>query len=246
MRASVCVGNYATIPYIIEELELSVFSLEELCYCLKENAFLLDVTLMNDVLLGWIENECGVKELAKELYPLVHKKGSLSAFVSMILEYTGFYGLEVINEVEHVLKQGAGLSNIEKRKKQIDFLAAKKKYIVAIHGYDALLERWQTAPEEELPAANVKAAILYNKGVVLSQLMLYGQAAEAFLAADELWSCEDYAGAYLAAKRMELPEAEKKLEGLLKDFRGQAAFMQRQQDELLQELMDEYRNCVAE
>ena len=47
MRVSVCVGSYATIPYTIEELELSVYSMEELCYCLKENAFLLDVSLFS-------------------------------------------------------------------------------------------------------------------------------------------------------------------------------------------------------
>ena len=55
MRVSVCVGDYAAVPYCIPGLELNVFSMEELCYCIKENAFLLDFSLMNDELIDWIE-----------------------------------------------------------------------------------------------------------------------------------------------------------------------------------------------
>ena len=212
MQASVCVGNYATTSYKVAGLEIQVYSMEELCYCIKENAFLLDMSLMNDGLLAWIEKECGLRELAAELYPLVHKQGSLSAFVTMILEYTGFYGTAVIRDVEQVLKQGAGLSSIEKKKSQIDYLVKKKKYVSALYGYDSLLAKWQSAAEEggedNLPAADVRAAISYNKGVVFTRLMLYDQAAEAFWAAYEWDRQEDYLMAYFAAKRMLLSESE--------------------------------------
>lgn len=63
---------------------------KELCYLLKENAFLLDTSLMNDGIISWIEEECGRKQLARRLYPMVHKKGSLSVFVAEILQDTGF------------------------------------------------------------------------------------------------------------------------------------------------------------
>ena len=56
MRVSVCVGNYAKTPYCIPGLEIEVYCMEELCYCMKENAFLLDLSVMNDQLLVWIES----------------------------------------------------------------------------------------------------------------------------------------------------------------------------------------------
>jgi len=34
MRVSTCVGNYAEIPYSVPGLEINVYSVEELCYCL--------------------------------------------------------------------------------------------------------------------------------------------------------------------------------------------------------------------
>ena len=69
MKASLCVGEYCETAYNIEELEIRVYCMEELCYCLKENAFLLDMSIMNDKLVDWIGEECRVRELAKQLYP---------------------------------------------------------------------------------------------------------------------------------------------------------------------------------
>lgn len=210
MRISVCVGNYATTPYRVPGPELSAYCAEELCYCLKENAFLVDVTLMNDNLLRWLDKECGLSDLARELHPLVHKQGSLSAFVSMIMQYVGLYDAETIRQIEQVLKKGAGLSNIEKRKSQVDYLVQKKKYVAALRGYDDLLTLWGQLQksERELPAADVQADIVHNKGVAYAGLMLYDTAASCFLEANRLAPGEKHLECYLAAKRMELSESE--------------------------------------
>lgn len=208
MRVSVCVGEYAQIPYCVPGLEMNVYSMEELSYCIKENAFLLDTALMEDRLLEWIDKQCGLQDLAKALYPLVHKRGSLSSFVVMILGYVGFYGEEDIRQVELVLKQGAGLSRVEKRKSQIDHLVKKKKYVAAIREYDDLIRKWQELEKEgePLPAVSCLASIRHNKGVAYAGMMHYGKAAECFREAyDTDGGGEEYL-AYLAAKRMELSE----------------------------------------
>lgn len=245
MRISICVGNYATTPYYIAGLELPVSSMEELSFCLKENAFLLDMSLMRDELVEWIDRECGLKALAGELHKLIHKQGSLSAFVLMILEYVGFYDSADIREVEQILKQGAGLSNIERRKGQIDYLVRQKRFATAIRGYDSLLDKWNEMEAEgkEMPAAKVRGAILHNKAVALTGMMFYGAGADCFKAAfDADGELAHYQG-YLAAKRMELDEnayiafaaeqtqgykytleLEKKMERLTEDWKIQPEF----------------------
>ena len=105
MKASLCVGEYCENAYNVEGLDIRVYSMEELCYCLKENAFLLDLSIMNDKLVDWIGEECKVWELAKQLYPMVHKQGSLSVFVVTILQYVGMYDPEEILQVEQVLSR---------------------------------------------------------------------------------------------------------------------------------------------
>ncbi len=246
MYVSVCVGNYAKTSYCIPSLEMNVYCMEELCYCLKENAFLLDLSLMNDGLLHWIEQECGLRELARGLHPLVHRQGSLSAFVGMILNYTGMYSQAEMLEVEQVLKQGAGLSRIEKRKSQVDYLVKKKKYLSAVREYDALMARWRELEDkgEPLPAVSCLSAILHNKGVALTGLMLYDRAAECFQEAYRTDGDPDCYRDYLAAMRMALPEEEyvafaagqaegydhtleleKKLEQLLREWEQQPEYL---------------------
>lgn len=204
MRVSVCVGDYAKNPYCIPGLEVNVFCLEELCCCLKENAFLLDLSLLNDGLLEWIGKECGQGEFAKALHPYVHKQGSLSAFVSAILKYVGFYGAGVIGETEQLLKQGAGLSGMERRKSQIDYLVRKRRYNSALKGYEKLLQGWQST--EPRPAADFLASVWHNKGVAYAGMMRYGAAAECFRRAMDLGGGDDCCLKYLAAKRMELDQ----------------------------------------
>lgn len=210
MRISVCVGNYGTIPYCVPGLEINVYCMEELCFVLKENAFLLDLSLMNDGLLDWIRGECGLKELAGALSPLIHRQGSLSAFVVAILRFVGLYDESTVSEVEQVLKRGAGLSSIEKKKSQADYLVRKKKYNAAIRGYDSLIEKWQeqSVEGEILPASECLALIWHNKGVAFAGLMTYAKAADCFLKAYETENRKDFYRDYLAAKRMEMTENE--------------------------------------
>ncbi len=200
MKAIACMGSYARAPYYFEKLDMRVSSMEELCYLLKENAFLLGTEIMQDGLLKFIGSECDVPELARELYPLVHKKGSVSTFVAMILEYVGFYSEEEIRQVEKVLKQGAHLSEYEKSKMQIDYMAEKKRYNSALEEYENLYAR--------MPKGVQAGEILHNIGVVYANMMMYDKAAKAFLEAYELNHNSDSFVAYLGAKRFELTDRE--------------------------------------
>lgn len=206
MRVSACVGKYAEIPYCIPGVDVNVYSMEELCYCMKENAFLLDLPLMKDELLKWIEHQCGLHGLVNMLYPLVHRKGSLSAFVGTILQYVGLYDEKTIREVEQVLKQGAGLTGMEKKKRQIDYLVKIGKYDLALKKYEQLLTKWQdeACAGMHMPAIECLASIWHNRGVAYTGMMNYGRAAESFLKAYDIKEDESHALAYLAAMRMKL------------------------------------------
>ena len=213
MDARLCVGNYAARPYLFEGLNLKVYCVEELCYVLKEYAFLLDTDLMADRLVDWISQECGLSELAKELHHMVHKKGSFSAFVSRILDFTGFYDSETVQRTVQTLKQGAGLNVLEKRKLRIDSLVEQRKYLAAVREYDVLLGSFHEAGKQTdkgergaLSGTELYASMLHNKGTALAGLMRYGQAAESFLAAYDADGNQESLKCFLTARRMELKD----------------------------------------
>lgn len=207
-RALVCVGDYAQEPYLLSKLGIRVYCMEELCYCLKENAFLLDPGIMRDELLDFIRKGCQLPGLAQALYPMVHQHGSLSGFVTQILEFVGLYDRETLQQVEETLRAGSGLSDYEKQKLQADHLTEQKRYEEALKAYDRLLAQIRENQEMEVPVLQeLTAGILHNKGVIYARQMLYDRAAELLYQAWEVsGGKEDYFADYLAARRMELPE----------------------------------------
>lgn len=62
-RVLLCLGRYARNPYFVERAYVNVYSVEELCYCLIRNAYLVDEEIMDENLPDWLERECGLKNL---------------------------------------------------------------------------------------------------------------------------------------------------------------------------------------
>lgn len=201
-RILLCTGKTAKTAYCFDKLGIRVWSVEELCYCFRENAFLLDSEIVSRRLVEWLETECELPELAKSLYHLIHQKESLAAFVVTILEYVGYYDVQTLTQIGRTLQSGASLSDYEKKKKRGDFLIENGKYGKALLEYDWLLK--------ELPQSEweVYAGVRHNKGVALAGLFLFEEASAEFLAAYELNPLPEYYRDYLAAKRMQLDDNE--------------------------------------
>ena len=65
-RPILCIGSYAENPYHIEKIGRNVYCIEELCYCIVKNAFLLDEESFGSSLFDWIEEECSLVKLSDD------------------------------------------------------------------------------------------------------------------------------------------------------------------------------------
>lgn len=197
------VGNYAEIPYYIAQTDTSVYCLEELCFALCRNTFLLDRGLIDQRLVKWLETECGLRELARTLYPLVSGNASPGTFVGAILEYAHFGTEKQRSETKELLRLSADVDVSVRRKNFADYLVEHERYTQAVMEYEKALE--------EMPGMSpaVRSQLFHNKGVALCRLFSFEEAAEAFLAAyEENPENEESAVSYLAAVRMNLSEAD--------------------------------------
>lgn len=201
-KVHMCTGDYATTPYCFDSLGVRVFSAEELCYVLKENAFFLDRDIIDRRLVKWIEETLKLPALAAALYPLLRKKTSAGSFAGIILDYVGLYDSETVRRTEAVYRNGDGLNVYEKQKSRVDYLLSNEKYALALEEYGALLEQ---LPEGE---RTLTSQILHNRGVAFGGLFLFELAAEAFMDAYRLSEDPDELVAFLGAKRMQLTDKE--------------------------------------
>lgn len=197
------VGKYAEIPYYIAQTNTSVYCVEELCFSLCQNTFLLDRGLLDTGLVRWLERECGLKDLAGPLYEQVNKNSSPSEFVGTILAYAHFGTERKRKETEELLRLGADMDASTRRKNFADYLVENRRYAQAVTEYEKVLE--------EIPAMNhvMRSELFYNKGVALCRLFSFEEAADAFLAASqENPENREEAVAYLTALRMSLSRAD--------------------------------------
>ena len=241
-RVLLCAGKVATTPYVFEKLGIRVWSVEELCYCLRENAFLLEQEVVSRRLVEWIGKECDLQELAESLRPFLRQKGNLAAFVIKILQYTGYYDSSILEQVSRTVQSGASLSDYEKKKNRADYLVENQQYGKALREYEWLLTE---LPEHE---QKLRAKVIHNRAVALAELFLFEDASRQFLEAYRLLPEPEYYRDYLAAMRMlyddkeyisfiaEQPEAyeaslqlEREVDAILEDW---------EQGEKLQELSE--------
>lgn len=81
MSYDLCLLPQAKKPYYIENIRTNIYSLEELCFYLYNNACLIDETLMNERLLDWLRDELGLKKLYRQLYEQLEKKDGAGFFI---------------------------------------------------------------------------------------------------------------------------------------------------------------------
>lgn len=201
-RVLTCVGDYAKSPYYLEKLFVNVYSAEELCFVLYENAFLLDKDMLDRKLAEWVDKELNLSDLARDLYVLLNQNASAAAFVGTILSYVGYYSKAEISKVESILRMNVSMNVFEKWKAKADFLVENNHYVMALSEYERLLNSLEE--DERI----LKASVLNNMGIAYMNLFIFDSAEKCFLNSYELDPCEDTLKHYLTVKRMSLSDEE--------------------------------------
>ena len=80
-----CHKKKAKHPYEISRIHTRISTLEELCYYLCNNLYLIDYTIMNEQLCRWIADELEMQDLAVKLVELIRNHGSVEKFVVLVL-----------------------------------------------------------------------------------------------------------------------------------------------------------------
>lgn len=177
-----CHEPIAALPYYAEGAGINLYSLEELCYYIAGNTYLLDSSFMSEELCTWVEEQMQAYKLSGQLKDLLHEDGKLSDFVLAILEYTGYHSMKEMQEIILVIRQMEEKSDFECNKIRADRLMEKERYLSSIYEYKRLLDSEDARKENALIVGN----IWHNLGTAYARLFLFEEAIRCYESAYRL------------------------------------------------------------
>ncbi len=201
-----CMGQRAEVPFLIRDAGMAVYSIEELCYYIRENMFMLDPSFLDSELIDYIRRELMLPELSEKLFVVQKNGGSFSDFVETLFRETFYVTESELNTIRRALSVKDSLSAYEKHRIRGDFLMKCGRAAPAVLEYTASLEKMDT---DRMPREG--ARLLHNMGVAFVSQFLFDKAAEYFARAAAMDpSAEDTREQLLSAKKLSLSEEEYK------------------------------------
>ena len=180
-----CHDRHATHPYEITRIHCKIFTIEELCYYLCNNLYLIDYTIMNEQLCTWLEEEIGMPELAGNLRDVIRMRGSVEKFVLTILKSSRIFREPEMIRIQNVLERLKYQKDIERQKYKGDNLLESGEVEEAILVYQAILNEG----EDENTDHKFYGKIYASLGSAYGRMFLYQQAARMYDRAYQI--CED-------------------------------------------------------
>lgn len=192
-----CQTSKAKKPYFIDNISTNIYTLEELCYYLHHNLYLIDQTIINEGLCTWIGEELNLPKLAVRLKPHVGKFASAEDILYPIFKEINYLTYEELRVLNMRLQKYDREDPVVRKKKKGDSLVENGIYVNAIQVYQELLMRKDL---EEIQRG-LTESLYHNLGCAYSYLFQMEKAMECFWEAYQCAQSELALKHYLLAYR---------------------------------------------
>ena len=243
MSFDLCQVRMAEKPYYIENIGKHIYSIEELCFYLYRNIYLIDETIVNEVLCDWIRDELGLKKLYRQLYEQLEKQQGVVYFIVPIFREAGYLSVKKLREVQEKLGKLEVQPEDSRQKLKGDYLVKSGMYSSAMHEYYQILDR--KGPGKL--GSQFYAEIWNNLGCAYAHMFRFKEAADCYLTAWKQTRTKELLRKYVSALPLYLPEEEykKKLQELGADS-GLISKIQEYNSKILQEPSQAINQSYAE
>lgn len=247
-----CHKKKAREPYRIARIHCRIYTIEELCYYLCNNLYLIDETIVNEKLCDWLDSQLGLEELAQSLRELLRQECPMELFAMQILSYTSLYTTAELGQIQQVLEQIKSQKPMEKQKCMADNLLESGSFQSAINLYLAIM-RNQTEEQDSAFYGNVYA----NLGAAYGRLFQYEDSAKMYeeayrrledqsLLLPYVYACKKYMPALtfqsMLAQNEIFQKSHEANERLVREVEEEAVWIEEGQ---LEEWKEQYRKCGA-
>lgn len=176
-----CQTKRAKLPYFIENISTNVYSIEELCYYLYHNLYLIDQSIMNEGLCSWIQEELELPALAAKIRAKLGKFVSAEDVIYPVFKEINYLTYEELKNLNVRLQKMNGEAPAMREKQKADALMENEMYVHAIQVYQKLLERTDLEEIRE----GLSESVYHNLGCAYSYLFQMEKAVDCFRKAYE-------------------------------------------------------------
>lgn len=194
-----CRTKVAQNPFFISNMGINIYSMEELCYYIYNNIYLIGIDLVDEELIKFIGEELGESGLAQRLTYLKKAKAGLAELVITILKYVDYYDSAEIEQVKETLESINTRNVYERLKMRADTLLENKKYVSAIKNYEKIIE----GEKDPVLPGIFYAKVYHNLGCAYGNMFLYDKARANFQRAYEIGQHEESKKCLIAAKLLD-------------------------------------------
>lgn len=171
-----CQTKLAETPYYIENISTNIYSLEELCYYIYNNIFLLDATIINEGLCEWLRDELGLKKLYACLCKELEENHSLGDFLLPIFKEINYLTHQEFKVFNNQLVRLEHEPQIGREKLKADYLVENHKYVNGIKVYKAILVQTKGSRL----GGQFIGEVYYNMGCAYMHMFQYEDALDCF------------------------------------------------------------------
>ena len=174
-------------PYILPETDIRIYCIEELCYYIYNNTYMITSEFFTRELILFLEKELGLASLAMKLKQGIDYNEKFSEMVMHIMNACHYYNVEERSLFHKELELISSKSPAGRIKARADMLLNNKKYTSAIAAYSIILDKKDIADEPDY-----YSNILNNMAIAYVNMFEYKKAMELFEKAYIHFVKEDY------------------------------------------------------
>ena len=191
-----CQVKKAEKPFYIENISTNIYSIEELCYYLYNNLYLVDSSLISSKLCAWLEEELELPKLAAKLKPYIGREAGLEEVLYPIFKEINYLAYEELKTLNGRIEARKREPEEIREKRKGDALMENRMYVNALRVYQKLLEHGGKEITGEM-----RERILHNQGCAYGYLFQMDKALDCFWKAWKENHSEKAMKVYLLAYR---------------------------------------------
>ena len=180
-------GKRSTNPFLIKESGINIYTIEELCYYLYNNTYMVTGEFFCDELVDYLKNELELPSLAQKIKYGIDHKAELLTMVMDVLSSNEYYTSDDREKIESTLKALGSKSKCERMKARADMLLDRGKIVSAASAYKDILN-----VKDETYSPEFVATIWNNIGITYTKQFLFKDACKCFKTACDIDRQEDY------------------------------------------------------